>query len=82
MQRDELGRALQASGRAHAMALGRFRAGLSGYLTVLSVEATWLGQQQSAIDAAAREARAHVELTRALGGGFRGELPPDPGSTR
>ncbi len=82
VQRDELGRALQASSQAHAMALGRFRAGLSGYLTVLSVEATWLGQQQSAIDAAAREARAHVELTRALGGGFRGELPPDPGSTR
>ena len=59
----------------------RYRAGLGNYLTVLSAETNVLAQRRAAADLKARHLGAEVALSRALGGGYRGELPGDAGST-
>lgn len=59
----------QASAEAaYALAVQRYRAGLSTYLTVLSAEGAVLGQRRQAVDLLARAADTQVALTKALGG--------------
>ena len=65
--------ASQARGAAEAaydIATQRYRAGLSGYLTVLSAESAVLNQRRQSVDLQARALSTQVALVRALGGGF------------
>ncbi len=64
-------RAAQASAEsAYDLALQRYKAGLTGYLTVLATESEVLAQRRAATTLKARALLLHVELNRALGGGF------------
>lgn len=63
--------AAQASAEsAYALALQRYKAGLTGYLTVLATESEVLAQRRAATTLKARALALNVELNRALGGGF------------
>ena len=63
--------AAQASAEsAYDLALQRYKAGLTGYLTVLATESEVLAQRRAATTLKARALLLHVELNRALGGGF------------
>ncbi len=55
---------------AYQLALVRYRAGLTNYLTVLIAEENLLAQRRIAVDLDARRADLAVALFRALGGGF------------
>ena len=70
VQRTEARTAERASAEAFRIAQERYRAGLSSYLDVLTVEERWLLARLAAasLDAAARG--ADVALIRALGGGY------------
>jgi NodT family efflux transporter outer membrane factor (OMF) lipoprotein len=70
VQRSEARTAESASAEAFHIAQERYRAGLSSYLDVLTVEERWLQARLAAasLDAAARG--ADVALIRALGGGY------------
>ncbi len=64
--------AAQASAEsAYAIATQRYQAGLGNYLNVLSAETTVLTQRRLAVDLAARALDTHVQLVRALGGGYQ-----------
>jgi NodT family efflux transporter outer membrane factor (OMF) lipoprotein len=69
--------ALAGAEAAFDLAMQRYRAGLGNYLTVLSAETNVLAQRRAAADLKARHLGAEVALSRALGGGYRGELPGD-----
>lgn len=63
--------AAQASAEsAYGLALQRYKAGLTGYLTVLATESEVLAQRRAATALKARALALNVELNRALGGGF------------
>lgn len=63
--------AAQASAEsAYDLALQRYKAGLTGYLTVLATESEVLRQRQAATALKARALALNVDLNRALGGGF------------
>jgi len=63
-------RAAQAAAEAaHAIALQRYEAGLTNYLTVLNAETGVLNQRRVGIDLAARALETRVLLMHALGGG-------------
>lgn len=63
--------AAQASAEsAYSLALQRYKAGLTGYLTVLATESEVLNQRRAATELKARALALNVELNRALGGGF------------
>jgi len=62
--------ALTAAEEAYRLAMLRYRAGLSPYLTVLTVETQLLAQRRAAADLKARYQEVHIALIRALGGGF------------
>jgi len=64
----------RASESAYDLALQRFRAGLSTYLTVLTAENNVLVQRRLAADLKARVLDSQVALARALGGGY--DAPP------
>lgn len=53
---------------AHGLALQRYRAGLGGYLTVLSAETAVLAQRRLSVDLQARALDARFALIRAVGG--------------
>ena len=55
---------------AYAIALQRYQAGLTGYLTVLATESEVLAQRRAATALKARALSLNVDLNRALGGGF------------
>ena len=55
---------------AYDLALQRYKAGLTGYLSVLATESEVLAQRRAATALKARALLLHVELNRALGGGF------------
>ncbi len=57
---------------AYAIATQRYQAGLGNYLNVLSAETTVLAQRRLAVDLATRALDTHVQLIRALGGGYQG----------
>jgi NodT family efflux transporter outer membrane factor (OMF) lipoprotein len=55
---------------AYAIAVQRYKAGLTNYLQVLSAESAVLTQRRLAVDLAARTLDTQVQLIRALGGGY------------
>lgn len=64
-------RASQAAAEsAYDLALQRFQAGLTGYLTVLTTETQVLEARRAGVLLAARACALDVDLKRALGGGF------------
>ncbi|WP_296444384.1 efflux transporter outer membrane subunit [Rhodoferax sp. UBA5149] len=60
---------------AYDIAVQRYEAGLGNYLQVLTSETTVLSQRRQGVDLAARALDTQVALIRALGGGYRAELP-------
>lgn len=69
-QQAEQAQALAAAESAHDIALQRYRAGLTGQLTVLAAETTLLNQRRLGVDLRARDLVARIGLVRALGGGY------------
>lgn len=59
--------------QAYDVAVTRYRAGLSTYLTVLNAETAVLQQRRNDAELKARVLDLDVSLARALGGGFRGD---------
>ena len=64
---------------AHDLATQRYRAGLGGYLTVLSAESAVLAQRRQAVDLQARVLDTRFSLIRAVGGGW---VTPPPADTQ
>ena len=60
---------------AYAIAVQRYDAGLGNYLQVLAAETSVLNQRRQSVDLTARALDTQVALMRALGGGYRAELP-------
>ena len=60
---------------AYAIAVQRYEAGLGNYLQVLAAETSVLNQRRQSVDLTARALDTQVALMRALGGGYRAELP-------
>ncbi len=73
-QQTEQARALASAATAHDLALQRFKAGLSGYLTVLSAESQLLAQRHAIVDQQARRLDTRVVLMKALGGGWKADI--------
>jgi NodT family efflux transporter outer membrane factor (OMF) lipoprotein len=71
-QEAEVAAGLAAARSAYDLALSRYRAGLSNYLTVISAEAQLTGQRGLAAELKARRLEAAIGLARALGGGYTG----------
>jgi NodT family efflux transporter outer membrane factor (OMF) lipoprotein len=69
-EEDAVREALAAAEEAHRLAMLRYRAGLSPYLTVLTVESQLLAQRRVAVDVKAKRNDLQIALIRALGGGF------------
>ena len=53
----------------------RYRAGLTGQLTVLTAETGLLNQRRLGVDLRARDLVARIGLVRALGGGYTADTP-------
>jgi len=64
---------LAAAESALDLATQRFGAGLSTYLTVLTVESTVLNERRNAAELRARDIDTRIALIRALGGGYVAE---------
>jgi outer membrane protein TolC len=64
---------------AYEIAVQRYEAGLGNLLQVLSAETAVLNQRRLSVDLAARALDTQVALMRALGGGYRAELPVSVG---
>ena len=60
---------------AYEIAVQRYEAGLGNLLQVLNAETAVLNQRRMGVDLAARALDTQVALVRALGGGYRAELP-------
>ncbi len=60
---------------AYSIAAQRYKAGLINYLGVLNAETTVLNQRRQGVDLMARALDTQVALMRALGGGYRADLP-------
>ncbi|MDY0331567.1 MAG: efflux transporter outer membrane subunit [Thiomonas sp.] len=69
--------ALAAAQDAMRLVDQRYKAGLSNYLTVLSVETSVLQLQQMGVDLKAQALSDDVALIRALGGGYKAEQLPE-----
>ncbi len=65
---------------AYEIAVQRYEAGLANLLQVLSAETAVLNQRRLGVDLAARALDTQVALMRALGGGYRAELPAFSGT--
>ena len=74
-QQTEQQATLLASEDAYGIAVQRYDAGLSNYLSVLATEAVVLQQRRQIVDLSARAIDTQVSLMHALGGGYRAELP-------
>ncbi|HUO21647.1 MAG TPA: efflux transporter outer membrane subunit [Caulobacteraceae bacterium] len=72
---DHAKQALDASQDAYNLAVMRYKAGLSTYLSVLTAENTLVATRRQYDDLQARAVGAEVELIRALGGGFNETAP-------
>jgi outer membrane protein TolC len=70
--------AANAAEGAWRLATQRHEAGLSSYLSVLAAESAVLAQRSGAVELKARTLDTQVALMRALGGGWRDELPASP----
>lgn len=64
-----------AAESAYGIALQRYQAGLTGYLTVLATESDVLAQRRAATALKARALSLNVDLDHALGGGFNAAAP-------
>lgn len=62
--------ALRLTQEAYDMATARYRSGVGSYLQVLSAEGQVLQQKQLLIELDTRNRALHLELIRALGGGY------------
>nr|WP_256506760.1 efflux transporter outer membrane subunit [Cupriavidus sp. WGlv3] len=62
--------ALQLTQEAYDLAVARYRSGVGNYLQVLSAEGQVLQQKQLLIDLETQQRSLHLELIRALGGGY------------
>lgn len=67
---------------AYDVAVIRYRAGLTTYLTVLNAQTAVLQQERADADLRARVLDLDVALTRALGGGYRAQAPSTPVAAR
>jgi NodT family efflux transporter outer membrane factor (OMF) lipoprotein len=67
----ELKTALAAVQRAYDLALARYRAGVSGLLSVLDAQGALFTEQRAEADLRSRALQADVALYRALGGGYQ-----------
>ncbi len=74
-QQAEQQAALAASENAYDIARRRYEAGLANLLSVLAAETAVLNQRRQGVDLTARSLDTQVSLMRALGGGYRAELP-------
>ena len=74
-QQDEQQQAQAAAEAAYDLALQRYKAGLGTYLNVLAAESAVLNQRRLSVDLAARALDTQVALIRALGGGYRPDVP-------
>lgn len=63
-------RAVTDAKRSLDLSTRLYKQGLASYLQVISVQTTLLANQRTAVDIAAREATASVQLFKALGGGW------------
>ena len=64
--------AVQASRESERQMLARYQAGTTDYLSVVTVQATALAAERSALAAQGRRLAASVSLVKALGGGWNG----------
>ena len=64
---------------AYEIAVQRYEAGLGNLLQVLNAETAVLAQRRMGVDLTARALDTQVALMRALGGGYRAELPVSVG---
>jgi NodT family efflux transporter outer membrane factor (OMF) lipoprotein len=67
-----------AAESAYDLATQRYKAGLGGYLTVLTAESSVLAQRRLTTDLKARALDAQVALIRALGGGYQADATTAP----
>jgi len=74
-QQTEQRAALASAETSYDIAVQRYNVGLVNYLSVLNAETTVLNQRRQAVDLTARALDTQVALMRALGGGYRAELP-------
>lgn len=65
-----------AAEAAFDLSLQRYRAGIGNFLVVLNAEGNVLLQRRNSAELKARHLAAEVALSRALGGGWRGEVLP------
>jgi len=75
-QRPQVKAGLAAAQEAYDLALTRYKAGLSNFLSVLSAESQVIAQRSLVADLRARELDASINLAHALGGGYQGTTPP------
>jgi NodT family efflux transporter outer membrane factor (OMF) lipoprotein len=68
---NEGGQAVEASRRAHEIALRRYQGGVATYLDVLDAENALINNQRTLAELRSRAFSLDVALVRALGGGFR-----------
>ncbi|MGZ3253864.1 MAG: TolC family protein, partial [Burkholderiaceae bacterium] len=62
--------AVQSSRRSVELMTNQYRAGIVGYLNVITVQETALGNERTALDIQNRRLAASVLLIKALGGGW------------
>jgi len=72
-QRAQQQAARAAAEAADALALQRYRAGLTNYLSVLSAQSGVLAERRNGVELAARGVDLDLALVRALGGGYRSD---------
>jgi NodT family efflux transporter outer membrane factor (OMF) lipoprotein len=77
---DEQRQALQLTQEAYDLAVARYRSGVGNYLQVLSAEGQVLQQKQLLIDLDIQGRSLHLELIRALGGGYETAAAPGTGA--
>ena len=75
---DQQREALRLTQEAYDMATARYRSGVGSYLQVLSAEGQVLQQKQLLIELDTRNRALHLELIRALGGGYVPEIAAAP----
>ncbi|ATE59166.1 efflux transporter outer membrane subunit [Thauera sinica] len=65
--------AVRSARESEQQTLNRYKAGMVDYLSVVTVQATTLGNERQALDVFGRRLAASVDLVRALGGGWPGD---------
>jgi NodT family efflux transporter outer membrane factor (OMF) lipoprotein len=70
--------AVDLAQQAFDLAAERYRIGVSAYLNVLLAQSELLAQQGLLVDSEGRQRELHLNLIRALGGGYTPAPSPDP----